>query len=91
MNRAEAEAHGFVVDTCCYPWVAYKGPRFQPESLCYILTDKEHQLELLAKETKARFDQMNELEVPPLGDDYNDLFDNVRHRAVLAGVWHEQG
>lgn len=30
MTKAEAEARGFTVDTTCYPWFAYKGPRFEP-------------------------------------------------------------
>ena len=29
--KKEAESRGFTVDTSCWPWVAYKGPRFAPE------------------------------------------------------------
>ena len=32
-SKDEAEAQGFTVDTTCYPWVGYKGPRFSP-SVC---------------------------------------------------------
>lgn len=39
-NRSEAESAGFVVDKTCYPWVAYKGPRFQPTEFHYIDTDR---------------------------------------------------
>jgi len=44
-NRQQAEAAGFTVDRCCYPWVAYKGPRFQPTELHYIDTDREAEAE----------------------------------------------
>lgn len=91
MSKAEAEGQGFTVDTSCYPWFAYTGPRFNPVEMKYILTDREHQLALLAKEAKARDDKLNAAEVAPTGDDYNGLFCDVRHRAILAGVWHEQG
>lgn len=91
MCKGEAEALGFAVDTSCYPWVAYKGTRFQPDEMKCILTDREYQLALLAKEAKATDDKMNDAEVAPTGDDYNGLFCDVRHRSILAGVWHEQG
>lgn len=41
MTRAEAQAAGLEVDTHCYPWVAYKGPRFNPTELCEVFTDIE--------------------------------------------------
>lgn len=40
-NRREAQAQGFVVDDTCYPWVAYKGPRFATLEAHEIPTDKE--------------------------------------------------
>ena len=43
-NRSEAESAGFAVDRTCYPWVAYKGPRFQPAEFHYIDTDREASL-----------------------------------------------
>lgn len=30
MTASEAEAQGYTVDRTCYPWLAYKGPRFEP-------------------------------------------------------------
>jgi hypothetical protein len=30
MTEREALEKGYTVDRHCYPWVAYKGPRFQP-------------------------------------------------------------
>ena len=30
LSKADAEAQGFTVDTRVYPWLAYKGPRFDP-------------------------------------------------------------
>jgi len=43
MNRArkQAERAGYTVDKQCYPWIAYKGPRFRPSEWCFVLTDKE--------------------------------------------------
>jgi len=43
-TKKEAEAAGFVVDTCCYPWIAYRGPRFDPTEHKEILTDIEAEL-----------------------------------------------
>lgn len=40
-SKAEAEAAGYVVDTCCYPWVAYQGPRFAPTLWVEVPTDTE--------------------------------------------------
>jgi hypothetical protein len=45
--KTEAEhykAAGFIVDTTCYPWIAYKGPRFAPTEYKCIKTDLESQL-----------------------------------------------
>lgn len=41
MNRQEAEAAGYVVDRHVYPWVAYKGPRFNPTEIHEVQTDDE--------------------------------------------------
>lgn len=30
MTKEEAESKGYTVDDCVYPWIAYKGPRFNP-------------------------------------------------------------
>lgn len=40
----EAEHQGYTIDKTCYPWVAYKGPRFAPTSMRYVFTDLETQL-----------------------------------------------
>lgn len=53
-SRAEAEAAGYDVDRSCYPWVAYKGPRFQPTEIHYIDTDREADL----REDKERLDAL---------------------------------
>lgn len=29
-SKEDAVSQGFTVDTTCYPWFAYKGPRFNP-------------------------------------------------------------
>lgn len=44
MSKKEMESRGFTVDGHCYPWVAYKGPRFQPTEIHYIATDVEADL-----------------------------------------------
>jgi hypothetical protein len=43
-SRKIAEAAGFIVDRHCYPWLAYKGPRFRPEDAHDCLTDCESAL-----------------------------------------------
>lgn len=45
---------GFTIDDTCYPWVAYKGPRFAPTESHWCYTDREsyfiiHGLELVEK------------------------------------------
>lgn len=44
LSREEAEASGWIVDTSCYPWVAYKGARFKPDDSMRVLTDLEAEL-----------------------------------------------
>jgi hypothetical protein len=44
VTRKEAEERGYTVDRSCYPWVAYKGLRFNPEEWKPILTDLEEEL-----------------------------------------------
>ena len=46
--KKEAEAKGFTVDDTCYPWFAYKGPRFKPTEGYRIPTDREVHAEQLA-------------------------------------------
>jgi len=43
----DAKAEGFIIDECCNPPIAYKGPRFQPTEhhQCYTPLESE----LLAK------------------------------------------
>jgi hypothetical protein len=44
-TRHQAERAGYIVDTHCYPWFAYKGPRFAPTDRIFgIATDKETEL-----------------------------------------------
>lgn len=44
LTRAEAETAGYVVDSHCYPWLGYKGPRFAPTGSVVVLTDLEADL-----------------------------------------------
>lgn len=41
MSAETVRAMGFTVDETCYPWVAYKGPRFAPTEWHGIATDRE--------------------------------------------------
>lgn len=43
-SREEYLNKGYTVDTSCYPWVAYKGPRFNPTKWVSVLTDTEVKL-----------------------------------------------
>lgn len=43
VTRAEARASGFVIDDSCYPPIAYKGPRFAPESSITTYTELEEE------------------------------------------------
>lgn len=38
MSSTTAEELGFTIDKTCYPWVAYKGPRFQPTEWYTMVT-----------------------------------------------------
>lgn len=44
INKEEAEKQGYIVDTTTYPWVAYKGSRFQPDEWQECYTDLEFKL-----------------------------------------------
>lgn len=47
----EAQAQGFVVDTHCYPYLAYKGERFRPTETQEVYTELES--ELIRREAKS--------------------------------------
>lgn len=44
LHIPDAIAQGFVIDQCCNPPIAYKGPRFQPTSLRECFTPLESSL-----------------------------------------------
>lgn len=56
-TRQEAELCGFIVDTCPYPWLAYKGDRFRPTETRQVYTDLEatliKQLDKILKITES--------------------------------------
>ncbi len=37
----EAQSQGFIIDTCCYPYIGYKGPRMQPTTHVEVFTEME--------------------------------------------------
>jgi hypothetical protein len=41
MTPEIAEREGYTIDRHCYPWLAYKGPRFKPEDSQFCYTDRE--------------------------------------------------
>jgi hypothetical protein len=41
MLPSVARNMGYTIDNHCYPWVAYKGPRFRPDAIGYCYTDVE--------------------------------------------------
>jgi len=44
LEPGEARERGFTIDTHCYPWLAYKGPRFAPTDTAECYTDQEAEL-----------------------------------------------
>ena len=44
IHRQEATDQGFVIDDCCYPPFAYKGPRFAPSKFYSTYTPLEGKL-----------------------------------------------
>jgi hypothetical protein len=53
LNREQAEARGYTVDTTVYPWFAYKGPRFNPTGQTFhVKTDRESELEFVLRKTR---------------------------------------
>ena len=38
------QGQGFIIDDTCYPWFAYKGPRFQATEYHWCYTDLESKL-----------------------------------------------
>lgn len=37
-SRENAIAQGYAIDDTCYPWIAYRGPRFAPTEWHAIIT-----------------------------------------------------
>lgn len=44
MHPDDAREQGYVIDSCCYPWLAYKGGRFQPTESHECYTERESDL-----------------------------------------------
>lgn len=44
LTKEQAEKQGYNVDTTCYPWLGYKGPRFAPTETITVFMDEEVQL-----------------------------------------------
>lgn len=52
----EAKKRGYIVDTCCYPYFGYKGPRFQPTESVDVFTELEEKL--LSQVDPAKFSEL---------------------------------
>lgn len=50
--------HGYIIDTHCYPNVAYKGARFDPDDIFTVFTEKEYLLFHACKDAKAWFEEI---------------------------------
>lgn len=55
-SAVEAQAAGYEVDRHCYPWIAYKGPRFRPTEHHHILTDNEAEMLEALKDIVEQFE-----------------------------------
>lgn len=54
---SEMRKEGFIIDDSCYPWFAYKGPRFNVTDAHSCMTDLEEYLwKQLAKMTRKAGD-----------------------------------
>lgn len=67
-DAAAAKKLGFTIDSSCYPWVAYKGPRFSPEIFYYVPTDKEAALTKASYAERADVRQFQEKFGVPMAD-----------------------
>jgi hypothetical protein len=79
LTIAEAEAQGFIVDTCCYPPVAYKGARFFPSEMRLCFTDLEAELTRQRDELAAALEA-----VVAVADRETDEF--IRARGLIAEI-----
>lgn len=55
-----AKEDGFEIDESCYPWVAYKGPRFNPTEWHYTHTQTEHDLTVELQILKIKINRLND-------------------------------
>jgi hypothetical protein len=58
----EARELGFTIDESCYPWLAYKGPRYAPSDRLEVLTDLEAELRDALKEANPSHEVLAEAE-----------------------------
>lgn len=54
MSRAEAFKQGFTIDSHCYPNIAYKGGRMQPNEWFEVPTEVEEPFYLVARHVSQR-------------------------------------
>lgn len=83
LTKAEAEKYGYIVDTNCYPWQAYRGPRFEPFEMRDVHTDIEAELLLaLAVLGQAYMDALpcNKVTLPPMAK-----ADEAMGKAIAGG------
>jgi hypothetical protein len=72
MTKSEAIASGYTVDDTTYPWVAYKGGRFNPSVLFYIYTPPFTPLENLPQEFPRKEDKKDNDRIDYLNNLYKE-------------------
>lgn len=86
VSAEAAKRWGFTVDSHCYPWVIYKGPRFAPTEWHYIKTDEElaarERRQANSRESAARLAEAKANPVCHTFDDYKEHLLDRAERAV---------
>jgi hypothetical protein len=79
----DARKDGFVIDTCCNPPIAYKGPRFQPTEYFECYTPLESALLANTGEVTALLRRLTE-SVNPFRDEANGLLAKLESAVAEA-------
>lgn len=81
----QAEATGFTVDKHCYPWTAYKGPRFSPDEFKPIVTPAWPAVDESVRVGAVQQRMLLDLFLA-LGED-GDFFEDMIEARAWADVW----
>jgi hypothetical protein len=86
-NPAEMRKQGFIIDATCYPWFAYKGPRFMPTDWFPCLTDFEAELLRALEDVLAELRAHHPMKVKK---DFSLMTAEAAARAVIHKIKGEQ-